>query len=603
MRNKIEDQKTKLLFMLKANYDIAIVGGGISGMYAAYKLYNQDNTRKIVVIEKTDRLGGRLDSEHVTIKDPNGKSWPVKNELGGMRFNSEMVEFTQLLGDLKFTVTNGDLVLFEMAGPENHYNMRRHSFTFGDACTNEIWKDVYNLKENEKNQKPTTILGWAMAAINKENGQAADYVPDSADDWSKFRNEFTYKGQTINEWGLWPILTDCGISNEAIEMIISSIGFSGPVHQQINAGEQLQILFDFPTVTEFYTLYHGMETVVSTLETKLTSFGVDIVKEAEVVSVDRNGSNPSIQVSIKGADPVTCESSDLILALPKFALNNLLYNSSHEVVTNVNFKSDIDSLQSMHLGKINLFYDCRWWRDEAAGTGPLHGPNFTDLTTGSVYVFDPILDDEQEAKYRALLLTDEDAAYDFWNKCSLEYTGPSAITIYNDFIKTGYWDQLQNIGKPYIPLQPEAQPTDAKPASINVIDEVNRQLAKIFDNNNVPLPVSTTIRLYTENDPIGYGYHQWKLNANDAVIKERIYELSDNIYLCNEAYSDMQGWVNGSLRSTDIVLDKVYKIPPISDEVRVKHKAEVDAFMAKASASRRKVVRNIKAKKRQLKTS
>ena len=52
-------------------------------------------------------------------------------------------------------------------------------------------------------------------------------------------------------------------------------------------------------------------------------------------------------------------------------------------------------------------------------------------------------------------------------------------TIYNDFIKTGYWDQLQNIGKdnPYIPLQEAAQPKDATPASIPVINEVNKQLA------------------------------------------------------------------------------------------------------------------------------
>lgn len=37
----------------------------------------------------------------------------------------------------------------------------------------------------------------------------------------------------------------------------------------------------------------------------------------------------------------------------------------------------------------------------------------------------------------------------------------------------------------------------------------------------------------------------------------------EKIYSCNEAWSDMQGWVNGSLRSTDLVL-KEFGLEPIT---------------------------------------
>ncbi|MDG2052427.1 MAG: hypothetical protein P8J69_01435 [Flavobacteriaceae bacterium] len=36
--------------------------------------------------------------------------------------------------------------------------------------------------------------------------------------------------------------------------------------------------------------------------------------------------------------------------------------------------------------------------------------------------------------------------------------------------------------------------------------------------------------------------------------------LFENIYICNEAWSDMQGWVNGSLRSADLVLNRHFGI-------------------------------------------
>ena len=45
----------------------------------------------------------------------------------------------------------------------------------------------------------------------------------------------------------------------------------------------------------------------------------------------------------------------------------------------------------------------------------------------------------------------------------------------------------------------------------------------------------------------------------------RLIEPINDIYVCNEAYSDMQGWVNGSLRSADYVLSK-FNIQPLVDD-------------------------------------
>lgn len=63
---------------LSACDDVTIVGAGIAGSYAAWRLRNQD--KKITIYEYSDRIGGRCH----TIKFPGIPD--VNIELGAMRF-------------------------------------------------------------------------------------------------------------------------------------------------------------------------------------------------------------------------------------------------------------------------------------------------------------------------------------------------------------------------------------------------------------------------------------------------------------------------------------------------------------------------------------
>lgn len=46
--------------MKNSKIDIAIVGGGISGVYSAWKLKTKYPKKNIVVYEGSDHIGGRL---------------------------------------------------------------------------------------------------------------------------------------------------------------------------------------------------------------------------------------------------------------------------------------------------------------------------------------------------------------------------------------------------------------------------------------------------------------------------------------------------------------------------------------------------------------
>jgi len=80
--------------------DIAIVGAGVAGLFCARQLLQADPTRRIVVFDRLNRTGGRLDTDLIQLKDSSGKTVEVKDEEGGMRFNTSMQELFTVLGRL-----------------------------------------------------------------------------------------------------------------------------------------------------------------------------------------------------------------------------------------------------------------------------------------------------------------------------------------------------------------------------------------------------------------------------------------------------------------------------------------------------------------------
>ena len=205
---------------------------------------------------------------------------------------------------------------------------------------------------------------------------------------------------------------------------------------------------------------------------------------------------------------------------------------------------DIQSVVNMRLLKINLYFDDAWWENPDAVNPPVqYGPSFTDLPINSVYPFYS-LDGPKDDRL------------------------PAALTIYCDFNNTNFWQGLQNV-QPYFdsPLQEaHSQPPQILfPASVAVVKEAIKQIKQIYQTDKVPEPVMTSYRLWGGESDFGYAYHQWALNANDRDVMQRMVEPIDKLFVCNEAYSDMQGWVNGSLRSADLVLSK-FNVAPLVDD-------------------------------------
>src|SRR4029453_12184199 len=59
--------------------DVAIVGGGVSGVFAAWRLLTEGKKNSVTVFEASDHIGGRL------LSVPAPKIPNMVAELGGMR--------------------------------------------------------------------------------------------------------------------------------------------------------------------------------------------------------------------------------------------------------------------------------------------------------------------------------------------------------------------------------------------------------------------------------------------------------------------------------------------------------------------------------------
>ena len=152
--------------------------------------------------------------------------------------------------------------------------------------------------------------------------------------------------------------------------------------------------------------------------------------------------------------------------------------------------------------------------------------------------------------------------YCYWPIALNDDKGPASMTIYCDFDRTTYWEELQRIGKPFAPTDGLAQPKHTTAASTFVVEQAMRQLGEFFGDSKLPKPLlSTYVRWGSPQ--FGDGDHSWIVGADDKAIAQRLLNaIAGQVTICGEAYSDEQAWVDGALRSTENVLQGCFGLPP-----------------------------------------
>jgi monoamine oxidase len=95
-----------------------------------------------------------------------------------------------------------------------------------------------------------------------------------------------------------------------------------------------------------------------------------------------------------------------------------------------------------------------------------------------------------------------------------------------------------------------------------MVEAAQAQVCELHGQINVPQPYSAIYHDWSE-DPFGAGWHEWKAGVRfDTLMKKIRQPVSrENIFICGEAYSNNQGWVEGALQTSERMLEEHFGMP------------------------------------------
>jgi hypothetical protein len=126
---------------------------------------------------------------------------------------------------------------------------------------------------------------------------------------------------------------------------------------------------------------------------------------------------------------------------------------------------------------------------------------------------------------------------------------------YNDIDSVPFWKGLE--GPPYFEPGPEGYQ-----ASQAMVEEVHRQILELHGIRELPRPCAAAYMDWSD-DPYGGGWHCWKAGVKYNCIMPQMRHpvRSEKVYICGEAYSANQGWVEGALETAEALLSEDLQIP------------------------------------------
>lgn len=526
--------------MADETIDIAIIGGGVSGVYSAWRLEQADPSRKIVVFEGSGRIGGRL----LSVRPPDISNMVA--ELGGMRILPAVQPLITRLLDVLNAELPPDRKIevydFPVDEPQNIAYLRGVYLRLSDF-TAAPQKVPYHLSFLEHGGTAGSIIVNAIEQI------VPGITDPGLDDFQRRRmvQEASFAGVPLYRQGFWNVLMRV-ISGEAYQLGMDAGGYDSTLSNWNAADAIPWFLSDFGVNPEYKGFKKGFQQVPLSLAELFQKAGGEIRLDTRIDGFD--WADGAFELRVGGA---TIAARSLILAMPRRSLD-LLAPASPPLAE---IRQLIASVTPRPLFKLFTTYTSPWWRT-AGYTGPSgafvpveSGRTVTDLPVRQTYYWPT-----EEGKPAT--------------------GGPSMLMAsYDDGTNIGFWDGLRprrhqawqaglEVAEPDDPFvgddgdpQPESEWSQYK-ASRRMVDEVARQLGTIHGLTYTPDVRNAAFRDWGD-DPFGGGWNSWNIGVKSWEVKQRIVQpLSERpLYICGEAYSDAQGWVEGALQTADIMLEKL----------------------------------------------
>ena len=531
--------------------DFAIVGGGASGIYTAWRLANATTDElkriraqiggkgplKIKVFESSDRIGGRL----LSASPPSMADTPM--EIGGMRF----LDNQPLVRDLvaKLGVEHHEQVV---DAPDNFAWLRRNLFVqseFG-AKAAEL---PYNLTDEETavvkaSATPAELIFWA---VYQEFPEINGMQPTELQEFLK-----TAKVGNRDLWdvGFWNLLSR-HLSHEGRQLAITTIGYD-VLGANANAVDIIAENFDFTPDTKYYLFNDGFEAMIWELATQFQESG-HIEMEATLESFDdfqlKDGSN-AMRLSFQGGDEV--EARGIVLAMPQAAIQSLRRTGP---ILDPHRAPDVQKMlhavEGIPLYKLFLVYDRPWWKEQC---GLTEGRSLTDIPVRQCYYWST-----NDNEYSAIMAYNDQASSSFWGGYQKGPLGPRDATFDHELGPRMFARSETEWSPPKDHIEERRVKNWKKhEAPHEMVLEMHRQLMEMHQVFDAPFPKDAAYMDWM-NAPYGGAVHFWNPGYKSWEMVEKIPQPRDdvNAFIVGEAYSTHQTWVEGAFQTSEIALQKL----------------------------------------------
>eukprot|EP01084_Bolivina_argentea_P112300 200296_1 len=286
------------------SYDIIIVGGGPSGLLNANLLKDAYPNKNILVIEQLNRVGGRQFSSKVTsqINDDTIIFDHCAFRTNPTNYTMKLMEYLDICHELypysTTVIVNSSNTLFEI---------RNHKI-FEKDINISYWSDTFNLNSNdidllhqfgyEFGAVDGVIFSMVFQTVMNENN--AINPPQTDEEWTLFRNNWTYRGITLNKW-------EYGAIAETLHQFSSEFVSMGRFYHFFEKGQAGFWLYFLSTSmlpgpgsnsSSYYMLKSGYNIISTSLYDKFLENGGNIKLNNKVIGINKYNKNKYIVKTI-----------------------------------------------------------------------------------------------------------------------------------------------------------------------------------------------------------------------------------------------------------------------------------------------------------------
>ncbi len=508
-------------------YDVAVIGGGISGVYTAWRLKQSNKKLKVAVFEYGDRIGGRLYSYPMPGM-PN-----IKAELGGMRWLTSHEIVVGLIDHLKLRTR--EFPMGADGGANNLMYLRRRQLRVKDLT--DPAKVPYLMNPDEQGMNPDQLQAYVMNSLLPFNAQL------SAQDWWTVP---VLDGTPLYQVGFWNLLYRV-LSSEAYQYMYDASGYYTNV---ANSTAPLSLpITEYDPNNKYYTLDDGYEELPREVARRFEKLGGEIHRNHRLDSFGRRGADGNYALrfvktrtenaktaDLEGRPEVHVDADRVVLALPRRSIELIRWN---RMDTDDTLRHNVETVISQPAFKMFLGYPYPWWR----ALGVDAGRTITDMPIRQTYYFqtESEMPGGDPANHNSLLMVS-----------------------YNDLGSVPFWKALE-AGEPFQGstaagspdnefVEGKAVPTHAFQISAQMVASAQEQVREVHGLKFVPEPYTAVYHDWGD-DPYGAGWHAWKAGEKFWEVMPYMRGIpGEKVHVCGEAYSIGQGWVEGALQTAELML-------------------------------------------------